>query len=311
MTMKSIVDSVSDWIKLLALIVLVVEAMLVVALAQSPDNSPVKPWYPVIMLGPLLVIIIGIFVDRHFERPGATIPVDTTQLNKGTLDISVPVGDTEAEEALNNLNKGIIKALKIDNPVFRRAVMTRLHDFLGGEIERWRQGEIVVQRRSGEFLLGIYKNATRNIFSTSNKEFSKHWSETYGERILKVHSESEAEVTRVFIFDEMREVTEEDYLLIKKQHESNIDVRIYFDKEDNYFQFPSDIARDFTVIDDGDVIGITESFSLDNYTSVWHFRNQNLSNRLKNVKTSLLNGSMKFQNFEGVWMSQASTAEER
>ena len=304
MSIVSIVNSVSDWIKLLALIVLVVEAMLVVAMGQAPDGEPVKAWYPVIMLAPLLVIIVGLFVDRYFDRPPAPLPVDTTQLNKGTLDISVPVGDTEAEEALKNLNKGIIKALRIDNPVFRRAVMTRLHDFLGGEIERWRQGEIVVQRKSGEFLLGIYKNAKRNIFSTSNKEFSKHWGETYGEKILKVHKESEADVTRVFIFDEMQEVTEEDYRLIRKQYENSIDVRIYFDKEDDYFQFPSDITRDFTLIDDGDVIGITETFSLDNYSSVWHFHNQNLSNRLKNVKSSLLSTSMKFPHFEELWSSR-------
>ncbi|MBN1146541.1 MAG: hypothetical protein JXA78_04745 [Anaerolineales bacterium] len=67
-TWKGIIDSVSDWLKLLALICLVAEATLATAMALTPNTSPLKSWYPVFMLLFLLVLLIGIFYDRQEER---------------------------------------------------------------------------------------------------------------------------------------------------------------------------------------------------------------------------------------------------
>lgn len=67
-TWKGIIDSVSDWLKLLTLICLVANATLATAFALAPNTSPLKSWYPVFMLLFLLVPVIGMFYDRQEER---------------------------------------------------------------------------------------------------------------------------------------------------------------------------------------------------------------------------------------------------
>lgn len=65
---KGIIDSISNWLKLLALVVLVAEAVMITAMSMTPDSSPLKNWYPVFMLLFLLVPVIGLFFDRQMER---------------------------------------------------------------------------------------------------------------------------------------------------------------------------------------------------------------------------------------------------
>jgi hypothetical protein len=70
---KSILGAVSDWLKLLALIVLVAEAVILIAMQITPSDSPIYPWYPVFMLLFLVVIVVGVFVDRSGERKTVTL----------------------------------------------------------------------------------------------------------------------------------------------------------------------------------------------------------------------------------------------
>lgn len=65
---KGIIDSVSNWLKLLALVVLVAEAVMLTAMSITPDSNPQKNWYPVFMLLFLLVPVVGLFFDRQMER---------------------------------------------------------------------------------------------------------------------------------------------------------------------------------------------------------------------------------------------------
>lgn len=64
----SIIDSISNWIKLLALIVLVAEAIILFAMTQTPVDSPIYHWYPFVMILFLVVIIVAVFVDRYFNH---------------------------------------------------------------------------------------------------------------------------------------------------------------------------------------------------------------------------------------------------
>ncbi|HAA16161.1 MAG TPA: hypothetical protein DCE41_32435 [Cytophagales bacterium] len=64
----SIIDSVSNWIKLLALVVLVAEAIMLFAMSQTPAESSIFPWYPFIMVFLLLIIIGAVFFDRNLDR---------------------------------------------------------------------------------------------------------------------------------------------------------------------------------------------------------------------------------------------------
>ena len=72
---SSIIDAVSDWIKLLALIVLVAEAVILVAMWQTPHESSIYPMYPFIMLFLLLIVIVAVIYDRSQERKSTMVSV--------------------------------------------------------------------------------------------------------------------------------------------------------------------------------------------------------------------------------------------
>ena len=63
----SILNSVSDWYKLLGLIVLVVESVLVLFYLKSSEVDPWRGWYFPLMLIFFSVIVIGIFIDRYAQ----------------------------------------------------------------------------------------------------------------------------------------------------------------------------------------------------------------------------------------------------
>ncbi|EPR67262.1 hypothetical protein [Cyclobacterium qasimii] len=72
----SIIDSISTWIKLLALIVLVAEAIILFAMTKTPVESPIYHWYPFVMILFLVVIIAAVFVDRFYDRSSGKIVVE-------------------------------------------------------------------------------------------------------------------------------------------------------------------------------------------------------------------------------------------
>ena len=65
---KGIIDSVSNWVKLLALIVLVADGVLITAMSMTPDSSPFKKWYPVFIILFLLTLVFCLIYDRQMER---------------------------------------------------------------------------------------------------------------------------------------------------------------------------------------------------------------------------------------------------
>lgn len=72
---SSIIDAISDWIKLLALIVLVAEAVILVAMWQTPHDHSMYPIYPFIMVFLLLIVIVALIYDRAQERKSNVVSV--------------------------------------------------------------------------------------------------------------------------------------------------------------------------------------------------------------------------------------------
>ncbi len=71
----SLLDSISDWIKLLGLIVLVGEAIILAAMSLTPKSNPIHPWYPVIMVFLLILVIVAVFFDRVMDRKSKYLSV--------------------------------------------------------------------------------------------------------------------------------------------------------------------------------------------------------------------------------------------
>lgn len=65
---STILDSVSNWIKLVALIVLVMEAILLLAMTLTPASEPIFTLYPILMLLLALAVLVALFVDRVQHR---------------------------------------------------------------------------------------------------------------------------------------------------------------------------------------------------------------------------------------------------
>ena len=63
-TRASIIDAVSNWLKLLALIVLVGEALLLTAYYSTDHGDPGRKFYFPLMIGFLALIVVGLFADR-------------------------------------------------------------------------------------------------------------------------------------------------------------------------------------------------------------------------------------------------------
>lgn len=303
---STILDSISDWIKLLALVVLVAEAILIVAMTQTPDTNEYKVLYPVMIVLLLVIIVIGIFFDRYTQRPTATegskevTNFDTIISHYGSTN------DKEISEALKNLGQGITKALRIDHPIFRKAILGKIYNF-SADVNNWENGQLYFGPfDSQEYLLDLYRSAKETVFSTSVKDFFEQWDEAFGDRILEANEESKAKVTRVFIYNERSEVTKDDFEQMQKQVDHGIDVRIHFDNEDRFFSFPPNVSRDFTIIDNGKAVGVTESFGRQNNSARWYFNNAKIANQLQQISESLVNGSQSLKKFQAWWEAHAS-----
>jgi hypothetical protein len=61
---KAILDAVSDWLKLLALIVLAAESLLAAAYRYGDQNDPFRRYYFPLMIGLLVLIVLALVLDR-------------------------------------------------------------------------------------------------------------------------------------------------------------------------------------------------------------------------------------------------------
>lgn len=88
-----ILGEISNWLKLLGLIVLVAEGVIIAAMSVSPKDHPLYNWYPVLMLLFLAVIVIAIFLDRHYKRRSdetLTLSLGDRELTVNTSEMKVP-----------------------------------------------------------------------------------------------------------------------------------------------------------------------------------------------------------------------------
>ena len=72
----SILNAVNNWIRLLALIVLVAEVIILAAMKLTPSTASIYNWYPVFMLFFLLLIVIAVIFDRNGERNSLVLKLD-------------------------------------------------------------------------------------------------------------------------------------------------------------------------------------------------------------------------------------------
>lgn len=62
-----IIGAISDWLKLLALVVLIAEVAILAAMKLTPPEKSIHSYYPIFLLGFLVIVVLGIFFDRYLS----------------------------------------------------------------------------------------------------------------------------------------------------------------------------------------------------------------------------------------------------
>lgn len=220
---------------------------------------------------------------------------------------------------VNTAGRGIIAAIR-DHGIIRheriepkirtlvsqaRSAYKIQHELFHGYLERWcdrsleeascwPEGTLTIDIGTGNWLATLFKQAKRNIFSTSIPAYMKIWQSGVGRQILNAQRPHELSCTRVFVFDKRSHVTSEAIEIMKIHSSHGVHVRTFYDDEIAEFEWdPGNIDTDFTFIDDGDIIGVTERMQ-GRYRSKWFFSNPMKKRQYDGYRESLMDFSEPF-----------------
>lgn len=291
-----VLRAVSDWLRLLALIVLVGEGILVTMTLRGGSNDPLKPYYFAGVIGLLVVIVIAVLLDRYWEsRRPRQLQIKNEPATLANLK-GIEIGDEDIADALRGIIDGIEVAIEnYKDNTFRKVIKSTIDRFYR-HISNWKVGQLFVgPSDSKDFLIDLYGNAEDEVFSTSVKDFFTHWSDEFGHKIVDANVHSKATVTRVFIFNTPDDISERDKQEMRTQVDRGIRVMLFFDKK-TAASFPPDVTRDFTIIDHGKIIGVTQSFGVDNNSAIWYFFNEDRAREFRSYRDTLIAQSEEFRN---------------
>ncbi|MEZ4297634.1 MAG: hypothetical protein R3B70_21920 [Polyangiaceae bacterium] len=226
------------------------------------------------------------------SSPAATAAPPATGVDVG--------GEGEVGAYCQKLRGLLVRSAVIKHPTFVRNRENE-QDGWTRTAEGWSRGTFSVHgARYNDVLLELYTAATRTVFATSIPDYSETWDSNFGERLLRAHQTNghQAHVDRVFVFQSSQDVTEEAVRQMTRQKDAGIRVRVYIDDDDPAFQFPPNISRDFTVIDDA-IVGTTRSYGRqgEGLEAVWEFSNEVHLRQVQHVREKLLAGSQELEAF--------------
>ena len=177
----------------------------------------------------------------------------------------------DLETAFEQLRDSASAVFRFEHVGFIRELTLRMKDW-AAESAEWRVGKMSVQKDYVTMLCDVYRAARNTIFSTCIPKYLPMFENTvYGNTIIAAQTGNrDVQATRVFVFD--RKGDEEPHKAVLKEHrDEGIRVLLYFDKDDRNFSFPPTVGQDWTVVDNGDVIGVTRKFGR-KYEACWYFQ---------------------------------------
>lgn len=288
-----IIESVKSPLGLLALICIIVFTIATTLIINNQEEDfELKAHHFVVLLifFIILALLPFVFTNENSEESTTENYSQKTKINNEII-----IENSDLQERLNNIKDYSNEISTISNKTFQKIVLNRLDGFILN-MRSWKNGELYVTKKNGqEFLIDIYQDAKENTFSTSYGDFIRHWTNEFGKRILNANQRSNSDVTRVFIFDKFSDLDSKIIEIIRKQSQSGIKVRLYFDAEDNTLGLDSETNRDYTIIDDT-IVGITENFGINtDFRAKWHFKNQDLVRKLNIERQKLMRVSLTFE----------------
>lgn len=212
----------------------------------------------------------------------------------------------ELAATLLNVAENVSDALSIGSGLLNDSIRTEFTELLAMSSD-WRKGEL--SARGAEYnalLIRLYERARVSIFSTSVPEYHPIWISALGEELMRAHARSAANVTRVFVFDKRADVAPDVVAVMRKQAEAGINVIAFFDDE-NAYQFSPLVSRDFTVIDDGEIIGVTANIDRETPEARWFLNSREHKPKFSEIRTQLEKLSLNWATFEKWWRENSVT----
>ncbi|NIM11616.1 MAG: hypothetical protein GTO45_05935 [Candidatus Aminicenantes bacterium] len=187
------------------------------------------------------------------------------------------------------------KICSIKQSLFQTVINKELIEFLN-KVSRWKtkRANLKPTDKYSDYLMKVYESARKDIFATCTKTCMDNFlSGKVEDDFLRIHKESSCKITRVFVFEDRKDIQKE-YIDRIKMHNGieGLTVYVYINNEDAIFAFPPDITRDFTVIDDGLIISIADHSS-PRTTAQLTFDNEDDIRRFKSFREKLIAGSLK------------------
>lgn len=210
--------------------------------------------------------------------------------------------DGRFDRSLKDVSAGLKAAVSISHPDFHNMISRHLEQFRR-LVNEWQDGTFRIQGAEYHQLLhDLYLHAKVSVFSTSVPSYLPTWRTALGAKLLAAHEQGNAEVTRVFLFADRAAVTDAAIDEMRRQTQvKNVAVRVYIKNEDDFFRLPADLSDDFTVIDDGDVIGTTVAFGdgdESRLTASWFFSNTTRKRQFAHIVSALKANSVALADFE-------------
>jgi hypothetical protein len=183
----------------------------------------------------------------------------------------------------------LLRIVRNSRSALARGTNQIFHDVIQNEIYTW---SVDARNRAlgvvdatvehyNDVLVRIYHSA-KTVFATSLPDYDATWTSDLGDQILDAHKASGAQVTRIFVFQNMKQIMDSHRKIMETQRADGIKVRVFI-SEQNRGVFEPDVSKDFTVIDAGKVIGLTQTYGPRNLSAKWHFEDTELAGRMQAI----------------------------
>ena len=215
----------------------------------------------------------------------------------GGLGERVPLPVGALATSLNNVIQNVSAASRVRHPVLDGEIASRSREW-ALESRPWANGRIIVRKNYQAFLAQVYRSASTRIFSTSIPQYRDAWFSLWGDRLLEAQKNNiQAESTRVFVFGAEGDITATDEEIFAQHDRAGVRVLVYVDAEDKTFLFPPEIGADWTLVDDGKVIGVTRQIG-DFFEAEWSFNDEEQAERFRTIEERLRLGSLPLEKWK-------------
>src|SRR4029450_3743453 len=146
---------------------------------------------------------------QNQELEKSKLQADTlNELEDIVAQATTDVKSKELKENFNAIYASLVDAVRLGHPAFIKIILDKCKEWRDVSAD-WGNGQYVAYNDYNRVLLMLYEQAQTSIFATSDATYLSIWTSSMGDRILEAHEKGNASVTRVFIFDERSELTDE------------------------------------------------------------------------------------------------------